>query len=788
VLKTNVILGSSVALGWKASGYYWNRYINGSASNSYGALLTQSMGTNGWWVMNKSVAGDATPNVIGRFSRDVPVGADEILIALSLGNEGLPDSDHPQAICDQFFAGITNLIAMSRQNGSIPLLGCIYPRDDFSPSEYGYVKNMVLRLNTLGVPNANFLGATDDGHGHWVRSLGAGDGLHPNDAGHYEMYLAIVPSVFDALKAGKPTPQWGNRDRFVHILPDANQPAPLSFTPDSTVHSFSMSFRVRTAATGTVASVTLPNSAIHPTIEITPTDLVYVATNGQIVSSGVAATNGAWHEVVVACQYAGRKTSFYVDGVLAGTVYEQLIPIGFVLGGHGSATTRPDSPAQADYQDWFVHRSMMNAEEVTAQHQGVLQQESLELYAPLDDPSFPQGCAVTNRAQSLSAATINGATLSGQPANFTGTPTAGTAPLTVTFTGPSTGSITNWFWDFGDGGTSNATTSSVNNTYTTAGVYSVTLIVSGPCGTGSTTLPNYITVSNCMPPVANFTGAATTGAAPLAVTFTDLSTGSITNWFWDFGDGNTTNTTANSVGDTYTTAGVYSVTMIVTGPCGTNSLTLPNYITVSNYVPPLANFTGTPTSGAEPLTVTFTGPSTGSITNWFWDFGDGNTTNVTTNSVVHTYTAGSYSVTLVTTDLEAVNTNSQSNYITALTAFQSWQMQYFNSTNGLATPDADPDGDGMNNLTEFLTGTDPTNGASAFRIITVIPQDSDILVSWEGCGGKTNAVQATPNLVDGFADISSNIILSGSGELTTNFLDVGAVTNASRLYRVRLVP
>jgi PKD repeat protein/lysophospholipase L1-like esterase len=702
VVKTNVILGSSVALGWKASGYYSNQYINGSVVNSYGALLTQSLGTNGWWVVNKSVAGDATANVIGRFSRDVPAGADEILIALSLGNEGLPDSDHPQAICDQFFAGITNLITMSRRNGSIPLLGCIYPRDDFSASEYVYLKNMVLRLNTLGVPNANFLGATDDGHGHWVRGLGAGDGLHPNNAGHYEMFLAIVPSVFDALEAGKPTPQWGNKDRFVRVLADPNQPAPLSFTLDSTVHSFSMSFRVRTAATGTVASVTLPNSAIHPTIEITLTDLVYVATNGQIVSSGVATTNGAWHDVVVACQYAGRKTLFYVDGVLAGTICEQLNPIGFVLGGHGSATTRPDSPAQADYQDWFVHRSMMNAEEVTAQHQGVLQQESLELYVPLDDPSFPQGCTVTNRAQSLSAATINGATLSAQPANFTGAPTTGTASLTVTFTGPSTGSITNWFWDFGDGNTADVTTNSVGNTYTTAGVYSVTLIVSGPCGTSSITLPNYITVSNCVPPVANFTGAPTTGTAP--------------------------------------------------------------------------------------LTVTFTGPSTGSITNWFWDFGDGGTTNTTTSSVVHTYTAGSYSVTLVTTDPEAVNTNSQSNYITALTTFQSWQIQYFNSTNGLAAPDADPDGDGMNNMAEFLAGTDPTNSASAFHIINVIPQDSDILVIWQGCGGKTDAVQATPNFVDSYADVSSNIILSGSGELTTNFLDVGAATNASRLYRVRLVP
>ena len=138
---------------------------------------------------------------------------------------------------------------------------------------------------------------------------------------------------------------------------------------------------------------------------------MYEASYGQIVSSGVTATDGAWHDVVVAHEYARGQTSFYVDGTLAGTAYEQLAPVGFVLGGHGSATAEPDSPTQADYQDWFIHRSMLDVEEVTAQYQGSLQQESLELYSPLDDLAFPQGGTVTNRAQSLSVATINGATL-----------------------------------------------------------------------------------------------------------------------------------------------------------------------------------------------------------------------------------------------------------------------------------------------------------------------------------------------------------------------------------------
>jgi hypothetical protein len=55
-------------------------------------------------------------------------------------------------------------------------------------------------------------------------------------------------------------------------------------------------------------------------------------------------------------------------------------------------------------------------------------------------------------------------------------------------------------------------------------------------------------------------------------------------------------------------------------------------------------------------------------------------------------------------------------------------------------------------------------------------------------GGRTNVLQATTNLGGSWSNVSPNIILAGSGDSTTNYLDVGAVTNASaRFYRVQLV-
>ena len=86
------------------------------------------------------------------------------------------------------------------------------------------------------------------------------------------------------------------------------------------------------------------------------------------------------------------------------------------------------------------------------------------------------------------------------------------------------------------------------------------------------------------PPVAAFSGSPTSGTAPLAVTFTDASTGGPTAWSWDFGDG--TSSTAQNPVHTYAAAGSYSVSLTVTNSGGSNSLTKPSYIGVATPPPP----------------------------------------------------------------------------------------------------------------------------------------------------------------------------------------------------------
>jgi sugar lactone lactonase YvrE len=130
---------------------------------------------------------------------------------------------------------------------------------------------------------------------------------------------------------------------------------------------------------------------------------------------------------------------------------------------------------------------------------------------------------------------------------------------------------------------------------------------------------------------------------------------------------------------------------------------------------------------------------------------------------------------------------------TTLTPFEEWQLQYFGCTTCTnAAPNADPLGKGMSNWNQFLAGLNPTNPTSVFRVIQLSRSGSDFVITWKTGGGSTNVVQAangSPSGGSGFSDISGPIILSVSGDTTTNYTEFGGATNGpGRFYRVRLGP
>ena len=103
-------------------------------------------------------------------------------------------------------------------------------------------------------------------------------------------------------------------------------------------------------------------------------------------------------------------------------------------------------------------------------------------------------------------------------------------------------------------------------------------------------------------PTAEFLAMPSTGAAPLTVGFVDLSESLSTSWTWNFGDG--LSAFEQNPSHTFDRAGKYSVTLIVSNPAGSNTVTRQGLITV---LPSITNFE--PSSGLPGSTVSIFGIS-----------------------------------------------------------------------------------------------------------------------------------------------------------------------------------
>jgi gliding motility-associated-like protein len=213
--------------------------------------------------------------------------------------------------------------------------------------------------------------------------------------------------------------------------------------------------------------------------------------------------------------------------------------------------------------------------------------------------SFTILASVTEPPQLTVVASANPSSLcEGQSAQLTGTPAGGTPAYTVT-------------WNPGGPGSPISITPQTTTTYT------VDVTDANGCAASST-----VTVTVNALPVAALIADTTSGCSPLCVDFSDLSSvasGTITQWAWDFGDGNFS-TLQNPV-HCYTTPGNYSVTLLVTTGNGcTQTVTMSNYIDV--FINPVAGFTSSP----QPTTILtaeifFTDTSSNAVS-WSWNFGD----------------------------------------------------------------------------------------------------------------------------------------------------------------------
>ena len=221
---------------------------------------------------------------------------------------------------------------------------------------------------------------------------------------------------------------------------------------------------------------------------------------------------------------------------------------------------------------------------------------------------------------------------------FNNLPDSSCVPFTKYFTATTTSldPVISYLWDFGDGST--ATNATPAHTYTSPGVYTIKLIITtaGGCSDTATLARGIVTNSR---PVAIFSATPVNSCAKTPINFTDKSTGNVSKWLWDFGDGSSS--AAQNPQHTYTDTGFYDIKLIVWNSGCPDTVKYKDYIRIN---PPIARFIES-LDCTRPLERVFTDKSIGAG-EWNWDFGDGNTSKQT--SPVHTYSLpGAYLVSLL---------------------------------------------------------------------------------------------------------------------------------------------
>lgn len=387
-------MGSSVCYGTGATNDYGYAYM-------YTDLLKQRKQENigkDWTTSNISIGGNTTQMVLDRWERDLLRDCGRyVFYGLSLGNERNNGTQTDQA-AKNYEKGMKQLICQADSVGIVPVMASNYANAGFNSSDYEILKNLNLTIQQWEVPSVNMLGAVDDGAGRWVKAI-ENDGAHPNSDGHREMSYAIVPSLFDALDAGKTIPQ--RQESTAYALGKASATQHIEFVPENIVHPFTLSFEVKASSAGTLASFETENGTGNIKIDENGNIVYESPSDGQITSTTSA--NDEWLCISLTHYYAWGMTQLYVNGVKWRRAFRKARSNEIALGGS-------NTPDKADYRQLFFWRSGMNDKEIAAVAEGKMLRSSLEIYAPLSNESPLLNLAQSTNTLALVENTTSGIT------------------------------------------------------------------------------------------------------------------------------------------------------------------------------------------------------------------------------------------------------------------------------------------------------------------------------------------------------------------------------------------
>jgi len=201
--------------------------------------------------------------------------------------------------------------------------------------------------------------------------------------------------------------------------------------------------------------------------------------------------------------------------------------------------------------------------------------------------------------------------------------TSSTNALTANFTNQSQGSFLSYYWDFGDG--NNASSQNPSHTYTSPGTYQVCLTIYDSLQSCQNTYCDTISVIGGFGGCQAFFGNYLNPNGGYSFIDSSFATpGNISSWFWDFGDGSSS--TQQFPSHFYNAPGTYITCLTITSSTGCTDTYCDTIVVGGSQNNCNAAFNVT-YQGSNIIFSDNSTSSPGIITGWFWDFGDGNTSN-----------------------------------------------------------------------------------------------------------------------------------------------------------------
>ncbi|CDQ39559.1 GDSL-type esterase/lipase family protein [Virgibacillus salexigens] len=379
--KKIVIFGSSTA-----EGFY------GTEGNSWWEKLRDSLNTEGWEILQRSLSGDDTSGGISRFHKDViPYNPDICIIAFTLGNEGMNSEQtlpEKEATLEQFKANILTIAATCKQHGIFPIIADQFPTKRYNAEIYRLAAELNKEIDRLGFMTINFKGAIDAILPNGVPlNLAMHDDLHPNDAGHNSMFKSIPLDMFKYISAQRKVMKIEENQGFIST-PDLDAGIavrPIEYVPQDTFETFTMFFRLRAnqavelqrtwAGIGDELRISNQDSANHEL------DLRGGGMSGPIISD-VGLDDLDWHSICVTFSGISKAIKFYIDGNLIGADTSETLTVPQItLAGRSDGVIGKN----ASFKDFAVYKSRLSDEQVKDLHNGIYSIGSLHVFAPFSD-------------------------------------------------------------------------------------------------------------------------------------------------------------------------------------------------------------------------------------------------------------------------------------------------------------------------------------------------------------------------------------------------------------------